>query len=108
MEAIPLDPQQTLNNDLAANAQEAATLLKAMANENRLMILCTLVDREMTVGELNAVVPLSQSALSQHLAALRKADLVVTRRDAQTIYYQLSGNAARQVIGVLKELYCDK
>ncbi len=101
-----MDPQDLSAADLSANAKEAAALLKAMANENRLMILCTLLDQEMTVGELNAVVPLSQSALSQHLAALRKAQLVKTRREAQTIYYQLAGDAAQRVITVLKELYC--
>ncbi|OZG73110.1 transcriptional regulator [Hahella sp. CCB-MM4] len=91
---------------LAENAKEAAGLLKAMANENRLMILCSLLERELPVGELNARVPLSQSALSQHLAALRKAGLVNTRKEAQTIWYRLEGTAAQQVISVLKDQFC--
>ncbi|WP_020405980.1 ArsR/SmtB family transcription factor [Hahella ganghwensis] len=93
-------------SQLAENAKEAAGLLKAMANENRLMVLCSLLEKELTVGELNRVVPLSQSALSQHLAALRKAGLVSTRREAQTVWYRLEGIAAQQVIAVLKELFC--
>ncbi|MCG8672496.1 MAG: metalloregulator ArsR/SmtB family transcription factor [Pseudomonadales bacterium] len=93
-------------NALAANAEQAANLLKAMSNQSRLMILCSLIDEEMTVGQLNERIPLSQSALSQHLAALRKAGLVSTRREAQTIYYQLQGKAPQQIISVLKDTFC--
>lgn len=88
------------------HAQAAAALLKALANENRLMILCTLIGREMSVGELNEQVPLSQSALSQHLASLREAGLVATRKEAQTVYYRLQGDEAAKVIGVLQSIYC--
>ena len=91
---------------LAANAEQAAGLLKAMSNQSRLMILCSLIDGEMTVGELNECIPLSQSALSQHLAALRKAGLVSTRREAQTIYYQIQGDAPKRIISVLKDTFC--
>lgn len=91
---------------LAENAENASTLLKAMSNQNRLMILCTLLEGEMPVGELNEQIPLSQSALSQHLAALREADLVDTRRAAQTIYYSVKGENPARVIGALKELFC--
>ncbi len=97
----PLEKEQ-----LAKNAGRAADLLKAMSNQNRLMILCALMDQELSVGELNENVPLSQSALSQHLAALRKAELVVTRRDAQTIYYGVSSDAVADIIQVLKNTYC--
>ncbi len=89
-----------------AHAQAAANLLKALANENRLMILCTLISNEMSVGELNARVPLSQSALSQHLASLREAGLVVTRKEAQTVYYSLQGDEAQKIIAVLQSIYC--
>lgn len=88
------------------HAQDAAALLKALANENRLMILCTLMGGEMSVGELNAKVPLSQSALSQHLASLREAGLVSTRKEAQTVFYRLEGDEASKVIAVLQSIYC--
>ena len=88
------------------HAQDAAALLKALANENRLMILCTLMGGEMSVGELNAKVPLSQSALSQHLASLREAGLVSTRKASQTVFYRLQGDEAAKVIAVLQSIYC--
>lgn len=90
------------------HAQAAANLLKALANENRLMILCSLIDGEISVGDLNARVPLSQSALSQHLASLRDAGLVATRKEAQTVYYRLEGTAAVRVLEVLQSIYCPK
>lgn len=93
-------------NDMHSHAQAAAALLKALANENRLMILCTLINGEMSVGELNARVPLSQSALSQHLASLREAGLVATRKEAQTVYYTLQGDEAQKIIAVLQSIYC--
>lgn len=96
-------------NDISAmkeHAQSAAALLKALANENRLMILCTLMTGEMSVSELNALIPLSQSALSQHLAGLREAGLVSTRKESQTVFYRLDGTEASQVIAVLQSIYC--
>jgi DNA-binding transcriptional ArsR family regulator len=91
---------------MAAHAGEAAQLMKSLGNEHRLMVLCTLIDGELSVGELNDLVPLSQSSLSQHLAALRKAELVDTRRESQTIFYRLKGDNAIRVIAVLKEIFC--
>ncbi len=91
---------------LQANASEAASLLKSMSNESRLMILCMLLDNEMSVGELNAVVPLSQSALSQHLAALRDSGLVATRKEAQTVFYSVASESPAKIISVLKSIYC--
>lgn len=88
------------------HAVQAAQLLKSLSNENRLMILCSLIDGELSVSQLNDLIDLSQSALSQHLAALREAGLVATRREAQTIYYRLQGDEAIQVIAVLQKLYC--
>lgn len=88
------------------HAREAAQLLKSLSNENRLMILCSLVNGEMSVSQLNVSIELSQSALSQHLAALRETGLVATRRESQTIYYRLQGDAAMQVIEVLQRMYC--
>ena len=96
-------------NDMQAfqqNASEAAKLLKAMSNESRLMILCSLLGKEMTVGELNSVIPISQSALSQHLAELRKNELVITRKQAQTVFYSIASESPEKVISVLKSIYC--
>jgi len=87
-------------------AKDAANLLKKMGNEYRLLVLCSLMSGERSVGELNDMMPLSQSALSQHLASLREAGLVKTRRESQTIYYSLSGDEAIKVIGVLQSIYC--
>ncbi|SDL01583.1 transcriptional regulator, ArsR family [Modicisalibacter muralis] len=83
----------------------ATNLLKAMANENRLRILCLLDEGELSVSELNAKLALSQSALSQHLAILRREGLVATRRSSQTIYYSLQGDEARTVVDTLAKLY---
>ncbi len=91
---------------LRDRAGEAAALLKALSNESRLLILCTLVGKEMSVSELNEQIPLSQSALSQQLAVLRREGLVETRREAQTIYYSLAPTNALRIISVLRELYC--
>ncbi len=91
---------------MRANVGQAAKLLKALANENRLLILCQLDGKELSVGELNAHLELSQSALSQHLAVLRKDGLVTTRRESQTIYYSLSGDTASRVIHTLHDIYC--
>lgn len=92
--------------EMKSHAQDASHLLKALANESRLMILCSLVQGELNVSELNNRVDLSQSALSQHLAWLRRENLVQTRRDAQTIYYSLQGSKAKEVIQVLQGIYC--
>lgn len=92
---------------LAKQAGEAARLLKLLGNEKRLLILCFLAARgEMTVGELVAVVKLSQSALSQHLARLRADGLVTFRRTSQTLNYSVADRNALRVLQVLKDIYC--
>lgn len=88
------------------HAGDAARLVRALANQHRLMVLCVLSEGELSVGELNARVPLSQSALSQHLAVLRNERLVETRRAAQTIHYRLATGIAMQLIQVLHDHYC--
>jgi DNA-binding transcriptional ArsR family regulator len=88
------------------HAPDAAGLMKALGNESRLMILCTLTEGERSVGELNAMIPLSQSALSQQLARLRQQGMVRTRRESQTIYYSLADGPAEQVIQLLHTIYC--
>ena len=91
---------------MEVRSRRASTLLKAMGNPHRLMILCRLAESEKGVGELERVIGLSQSALSQHLARLRRDDVVTTRRVAQTIYYSLAGPEARSIIATLYRLYC--
>jgi DNA-binding transcriptional ArsR family regulator len=93
---------------LQACAHEASTLLKAMSNEHRLLILGLLVKGERSVGELVQRIGLSQSALSQHLARLRRDNLVRTRREAQTIYYTVTSNEALAVLDRVYELYCSR
>ena len=89
-----------------AHAGDAAQLLKALANENRLQVLCLLAEGERSVGDINALLDLSQSALSQHLAVLRAEGLVQTRREAQTIYYALAPGPAEAVMHTLHGIYC--
>jgi len=89
-----------------ASAAEAARLLRALANERRLMILCQLADGERSVGELLPLVGLSQSALSQHLAVLREEGIVATRREAQTVRYRIADPAAVRVVSTLAEIFC--
>ena len=91
---------------MQTHAAEAAGLMKALGNESRLMILCTLAEREHSVSELNTVVPLSQSALSQQLARLRDQGLVATRRESQTIFYSLVPGPADKVVHLLQDIYC--
>lgn len=88
------------------NAAEVSDFLRALSNENRLLVLCALVDGEQSVSELNAHIDLSPSALSQHLAWLREGGLVQTRREAQTIYYSLADARVGKVLSLLKKLFC--
>lgn len=88
------------------NAAEAVRLLKSIANESRLMVMCVLNEGEFSVGELNKRIDLSQSALSQHLAILREQGLVRTRRESQTIYYSLANTDALKLIEALHDIYC--
>jgi ArsR family transcriptional regulator, virulence genes transcriptional regulator len=90
-------------HDMASNACE---LLKAMANEWRLIILCQLSEGEKTVSELQAILGLSQSALSQHLAVLRREKIVSARKEAQSVYYSLAGDEATRVMQTLHDLFC--
>ena len=91
---------------MRTHAADAARLMKALANDKRLMLLCLLVEGESSVGELNARVDLSQSALSQHLAVLREDGLVNTRRDGQTIHYSVAPGPAQRIISTLHDIYC--
>ncbi|CCQ09333.1 Transcriptional regulator, ArsR family [Pseudoalteromonas luteoviolacea B = ATCC 29581] len=93
---------------MAHNAEQAETLLKLMANKNRLMILCRLQQGELSVSELNDLVPLAQSALSQHLASLRKAEIVSTRREGQTIYYRVTDPRVALLLEGLYRVFCEQ
>lgn len=89
-----------------SSASQAASVLRMLANERRLMILCQLADGELSVGELQPRVGLSQSALSQHLALLRDEGVVTTRRSGQQIFYRIGDPAAMRIIATLAELFC--
>jgi|SRR5450759_2867862 DNA-binding transcriptional ArsR family regulator len=93
---------------LQSNAVRAARFLKSMANPARLMVLCQLSTGEKSVGELERIVDISQSGLSQHLAVLRREGIVKTRRVGQTIQYSLAGREAALVMDVLYEVFCSK
>lgn len=104
-----LVPSEAAHVDFDAmkrNASDAVSLLKGLANESRLMIMCVLSEGEISVGQLNQRIQLSQSALSQHLAVLREQGLVQTRRESQTIYYRLADSAALEIIELLHKAYC--
>jgi DNA-binding transcriptional ArsR family regulator len=104
--------EQVMPEDLAKMAQlhdmaaNACVLLKAMANEWRLMILCQLAEGEKTVSELQSILGLSQSALSQHLAILRREKIVRSRKHAQSVSYSLTGDEATKVMESLHDVFC--
>ncbi len=102
----PLPENQDVFAEAGA-AERASAVLKAMGNRHRLMILCHLKNGEACVTELESIVGLSQSALSQHLAKLRHEHLVKTRRRAQTIYYSLAGHLAEHVLDALRNTVTD-
>lgn len=90
-----------------ANARLVADVLRALANERRLMILCKLVEwGEASVGALAEAVGLSSSALSQHLAKMREEAIVATRREGQTIWYRIADDRTEMLLGHLQQLYC--
>lgn len=93
---------------MARHADEAGALLKAMAAPPRLLVLCNLAVGERSVGELLAEIPLSPSALSQHLAVLRVEGLVTPRRAAQNVYYALAPGPAMEIISVLHANFCPR
>lgn len=105
---MPL-PENNAADLLAQNGraiEHATSLLKAMANEKRLQIVCLLQERELSVTQINQQLTLSQSALSQHLAILRRDNLVNTRRESQTIYYSLTSDGAKAIVETLATQFC--
>lgn len=96
-------------SEFATRAEGVARMLKSMANRNRLMVLCQLVENgEMRVGDLAQSVGLSQSALSQHLARLREDGIVATRRESQTIWYRIADARCEDLLARLHQLYCEE
>jgi len=94
--------------EMKQSAERAAVLLKALANEDRLLILCNLAQGEKNVSRLQEILGLRQATLSQQLARLRMERLVSARRDGKEIYYSLSSNEAGQVIELLYRLFCEQ
>jgi DNA-binding transcriptional ArsR family regulator len=102
-----------MNNRMSAEemeimAQEASSLLLAMSNPKRLLIMCNLLDGELNVAQLAQLVELNQSALSQQLGKLRALKLVSTRREAQQIFYRLASPEVIEVLSTLNRLYCSE
>ncbi len=95
-------------DSMKGGVQEAANLMRALSHEGRLLIMCALCEREYSVGELADVTGLGQSALSQHLALLRKDHLVTTRRQAQTVFYKLANTTVKSIVRILHKSYCSK
>lgn len=91
---------------MEAAADQASDLLKALSNRHRLLIICQLIDGERSVGDLAQLLELRDSTVSQHLALLRKDGLVSARRDAQTIFYSIASDPAREVLKTLYQVYC--
>ena len=105
MQDGPVPPGFELRK-MQAHSGDAARLLKALANERRLQVLCLLAGREHSAGELNELLDVSQPALSQHLAVLREEAVVATRREGQTIWYRIADPAAMKVVATLAEIFC--
>ncbi|WP_140984688.1 ArsR/SmtB family transcription factor [Asticcacaulis tiandongensis] len=90
-----------------AKASEAASLLRALANEQRLLILCHLLTAgELSVSALSNELSLSQSALSQHLAKLREEGIITNRRESQSVFYRVADEKAARVLALLRDIYC--
>jgi DNA-binding transcriptional ArsR family regulator len=92
--------------DNVGSAEEASEFLKSLANKNRLIILCALVDGEKNVSELERILGVRQPTLSQQLARLRADNMVETRREAKKIFYKLCNYDAELILGLLFELFC--
>jgi DNA-binding transcriptional ArsR family regulator len=100
-EDVQIDPQR-----MAVAAGKASDLMKTLGHKDRLMVLCHLSSGEKSVGELAGLLDIPQSPLSQHLARMRKEQLVKTRREAQTIYYSIASEDAARIVALMHELYC--
>lgn len=102
-EEVPIDPAR-----MADAAGKASELMKTLGHKDRLMVLCHLSSGEKSVGELAGLLDIPQSPLSQHLARMRKEELVTTRRQAQTIYYSIASAEAARMVQLMHELFCSQ
>ncbi|MCK0119383.1 metalloregulator ArsR/SmtB family transcription factor [Loktanella sp. F6476L] len=101
-----MDPEEL--DRMMDNATTATNYLKAISHEGRLMILCHLATGEKSVTELEELLSARQAAVSQQLGRLRLEGLVTPRREGKTIYYSLSDERSRRVLGLVYELFCNK
>ena len=102
-----MEPSDNIDfEQMQSAADQASALMKTLGHSGRLMVLCQLASGEKSVGELSELLDIQQSPLSQHLSRMRTEGLVTTRRDAQTIYYSLSRDDVRNLMGFLYETYC--
>jgi ArsR family transcriptional regulator len=102
-EEIEIDPEQ-----MASAAAQASELMRTLGHKDRLMILCHLISGEKSVGGLADLLEIPQSPLSQHLARMRKENLVTTRREAQTIFYSIASEEATRMVELMHELFCSE
>jgi len=103
--ALDAEPAGGLEN-MADKAKKASTFLKALAHENRLLILCMLAEGEKSVTEIERTLEVRQPTVSQQLARLRMDGLVTTRRDGKVIYYSLASEDARAILGTIYDVFC--
>ena len=96
-----------MDENFIESARDATAFLKALANENRLLVLCHLTEAEKSVTELEQLIGIRQPTLSQQLARLRSESLVKTRREAKTVYYSLAGDDVMLVIQLLHRMFCE-
>ncbi len=93
-------------DEMRTAVDQASELMKALSNPHRLLILCSLIEGEKSVGQLAEFLGIRDSTVSQHLALLRRNGIIAGRRDGQTIWYHIEGDIAREVVGVLYNHYC--
>lgn len=105
-ELISVDEDSPELEKMVSKARDASEFLKALAHETRLLLLCYLAERERSVTELENILSLRQPTVSQQLARLRLDGLVTTRRDGKTIYYGISDERLRRVIGIIYDIFC--
>jgi len=104
-----MEQENTVNPEqMASAAAQASELMRTLGHKDRLMILCHLISGEKSVGGLASLLEIPQSPLSQHLARMRKENLVTTRREAQTIYYSIASDEATRMVELMHELYCSE
>ncbi|MGL4637200.1 MAG: ArsR/SmtB family transcription factor [Beijerinckiaceae bacterium] len=93
-------------DELMQKARRASDFLKALSHENRLLLLCLMAEGERSVGELETILSMRQSAVSQQLARLRLDGMVTTRREGKVVYYRLANDDVRRIIGVIYDIFC--